>query len=125
MPVTYEIDSARRLVRTRCVGAVTVAEVLTHFDELERDPERPAQLDVILDLTGSTTLPESDQLRVVAARVGEVQAPRFGRVAIVADRDSMFGMARMFEVFAQAHFAESRVFRQVDEAERWLATKTD
>jgi hypothetical protein len=125
VPVTYEIDSERRLVRTRCAGAVTFAEVLAHFDELERDPARPEQLDVILDLTGSATLPESDQLRAVAARVGEVRLPRFERVAIVADRDSMFGMARMFEVFAEAHFGASRVFRQAEEAERWLAEAGD
>jgi hypothetical protein len=124
MPVTYEIDAQRPLVRTRCTGAVTVAEVLAHFDELERDPARPERLDVILDLTGSTTLPESDQLRAVAARVGAVRAPRFGRVAIVAARDSMFGMARMFEVFAEAHFGASKVVRTLAEAERWLAEAT-
>lgn len=125
MPVTYEIDGTRRLVRTRCFGAVTISEVLAHFDELERDPARPELLDVVLDLSGSTTLPGSDQLRVVAERVGEVRLTRFGRVAIVADRDSMFGMARMFEVFAEKHFGASRVFRQLDEAERWLADAGD
>ena len=121
MPVTYEIDRDRRLVRTRCAGAVTMAEVLGHFDELERDPARPERLDVLLDLTGSTTLPGSDQLRTVAARISAVRTPRFGRMAIVADRDSMFGMARMFGVFAEAYFTASKVFRDLPEAERWLS----
>jgi hypothetical protein len=29
-------------------------------------------------------------------------------------------MTRMFEVFAQEQFAETRAFRAADEAERWL-----
>jgi hypothetical protein len=121
MPVIYEIDSRQRLIRTRCVGSVTLQEVLDHFDALQRDPGCPEHLDVILDLSGQVTLPEADQLRVVAARIAEVREISFGRLAVVADRDSMFGMARMFEVFAEANFSASKVFRTPDEAERWLA----
>ena len=34
MPVTYEIHLRERLLRTRCVGEVTFAEVVAHFEEL-------------------------------------------------------------------------------------------
>jgi len=120
MPVIYEIDRERRLIRTRCVGAATLDEVLEHFDALQRDPDCPEHLDVILDLSGQVTLPEADQLRVVAARIAEVREISFGKLAVIADRDSMFGMARMFEVFAETHFTASRVFRDGNEAERWV-----
>jgi hypothetical protein len=123
MPVTYEIDRERRLIRTRCVGPVTLPEVLEHFDVLQRDPACPERLDVVLDLSEQVTLPEADQLRTVAARIAEVRNLRFGRLAIVVDRDSMFGMARMFEVFAEAQFAASKVFRSWDEAERWVVAQ--
>jgi hypothetical protein len=32
-------------------------------------------------------------------------------------------MARMFEVFAEAQFAASKVFRSWDEAERWVVAQ--
>jgi hypothetical protein len=123
MPVTYEFDRALALVRTRCTGDVTFAEVLEHFRELGRDASLPARLDVLLDLTGMRSIPESDQLRSVA---GEVERLRervgWGCCAIVASRDVLFGMSRMFQVFAEEHFAESNVFRGCEEAERWLAS---
>jgi hypothetical protein len=31
-------------------------------------------------------------------------------------------MIRMFLVFAEGHFADSRVFREREEAKRWLAS---
>lgn len=120
MPVTYEIDGQRRLIRTRCVGATTLEEVLAHFDTLQRDLRRPEHLDVILDLSAQISLPEADQLRVVAARITDVHDIKFGKLAVVVDRDSMFGMARMFEVFVESHFTASRVFRDGNEAERWV-----
>jgi hypothetical protein len=123
MPVTYEIDSQRRLIRTRCVGATTLEEVLEHFDTLQRDPRRPDHLDVILDLSAQVSLPEADQLRAVAARIMEVREISFGKLAVIVDRDSMFGMARMFEVFAETHFTASRVFRDGNEAERWVLSR--
>ncbi len=39
MPVTYAIDAQERVIRTWCVGRVTLAEVVGHFRELERDPD--------------------------------------------------------------------------------------
>ena len=35
---------------------------------------------------------------------GPVRAASFGGCAIIASRDALFGMARMFEVFAENYF---------------------
>ncbi len=48
MPVTYEIDRARQLIHTRCVGAVVLDEVRRHFADLTLDPQCPERLDVLL-----------------------------------------------------------------------------
>jgi hypothetical protein len=45
---------------------------------------------------------------------------QFDGCAIIASRDAVFGMARMFEVFAESYFRASRVFRTMDEGTRWL-----
>jgi len=122
MPITYEIDPARRLIRTTCFGNVRLPDVMAHFDALQKDPDRPDRLDVLLDLRDMTTPPEAPQLQAVADRVSLVEGLVFGACAIVTNKESMFGMARMFEVLARAHFAAIRTFRNVAEAEEWLET---
>jgi hypothetical protein len=69
------------------------------------------------------SVPESDQLRSVAREVGQLRhRVAWGSCAIVASRDVLFGMGRMFQVFAEQHFASSNIFRRIDEAERWLSS---
>jgi hypothetical protein len=124
VPVTYQVDRTFPLVRTRCTGDVTFAEVVSHFRELERDASLPARFDVLLDLTEMRSVPESDQLRSVAREIEHLQ-PRiqWGSCAIVASRDVLYGMSRILRAFAEAHFADSNVFRELEEAERWLASR--
>jgi hypothetical protein len=121
MTVTYRIDQAKRRIHTRCVGAVTLDEVLQHFADLVRDPDCPGRLDVLLDLSETASLPTSYQLTAVTTEVARVR-PRvqFDGCAIIATQDALFGMARMFEVFAENYFGATRVFRTMDEGTSWL-----
>ncbi len=126
MPVTYEIDAANGIVRTRCVGPVTLQEVLGHFRDLTRDPDCPRHLDVLLDLSQETSVPESEEMRIVADEIGRVrERVTFGTCAVVACRDALFGMLRMFQVFTEGLFSESWVFRSLPEAEAWLAERRE
>ena len=120
MPITYRIDPQRGRITTTCSGNVSLRDVMAHFDALQRDPERPGRLDVLLDLTTMAAPPEAPQIRAAADRVGLVEDLVFGACAIVADREAMFGMARMFEVHARGHFAALKTFRDRNEAEEWL-----
>jgi hypothetical protein len=120
MPVSYEIDHERSLIRTRCYGVTTLDEIAGHFDEL-RSQSLPEGLDVLLDLTGMANAPERDQLRSVAGEVKDLTPKlRWGAIAIVAPTDLLFGMSRMFGIFSEGHFANTGVFRTSAEAERWL-----
>lgn len=101
MPVIYTIDGANAIVRTRCIGHVTLPEVLDHFAALEKDPRCPRRLDVLLDLRSLTSLPTSDQLRAVSQEIDRIRGRvEFGACAIVADQDAVIGTAMVFEVFA-------------------------
>ena len=124
MPVTYLIDGAAGIIRTRCAGIVTFEEVAGHFRELAEDPGCPERLDVLLDLTAIESLPDPSQLRSVGVEIDRVrERVQFGSCAIVAGSDAMFGMMRMFEVFAANRFGAIRVSRALDEAESWLASR--
>jgi hypothetical protein len=122
MPVSYVIDKPGKFIQTRCFGNTTLEEVIGHFDELVQDPDCPDQLDVLLDLSESDSIPESDQLWTVSKKVGDtISRVRFGRCAIVAVQDVMFGMSRVFAAFTENYFTAVQVFRDKKEAQDWLA----
>lgn len=124
MPVTYSIDVGQKIIRTRLLGDVNLADVISHFQELWRDVQCPPQLDALLDLTETTSLPETGQLTAVTNEIRKIQAKvQFGACAIVANRDAIFGLARMFEIVAQPHFRAISVFRTIASAEAFLASQ--
>ena len=124
MPVTYVIDTEEKLIRTRCIGNVTLDEVIAHFRTLERDPVCPEILDVFLDLSETTSLPLSGQISAVAVEISRIKKKvRFDTCAVVANRDALFGMLRMFSVVAGPYFTAIHVFRVASEAEEWLASQ--
>ena len=121
MPVLYEIDVNRRLVRTTCAGSVTFDQVMAHFAALERDPRRTGEMDVVLDIRTITTTPETSQLRQVAERISPEQSTlKYGRLAIVAFTPEAIGVGRLFAQFNQGRFAATNVVGTLEEAERWL-----
>src|SRR5262245_32031546 len=124
MPVTYEIDTASRIIPTTCSGQVTIEEVIDHFRELGRDPDCPAHLDVLLDLSGETTIPKPAYLREMVSEIRKLKDKvTFGNCAVAARTDALFGMLRVFAVIAEEYFREICVFRSIGEAETWLASR--
>jgi hypothetical protein len=122
MSVTYAIDTNRALIRTRCSAKVTLPEVLAHFQSLSQDPDCPAHLDVLLDFREIEALPTSDQLRSVSEEIRRIRdRVQFGACAIVAGNDALFGTAMVFEVYAARVFRVTKVFREVADADIWLA----
>jgi len=122
MPVLYQIDKRNRVIRTKCVGNVTLEEVIQHFHTLEHDPDCPDRLDVLLDLRETTSIPADWQLRAVSEEIRRIRdRVSFGACAIVASSDVLFGTAKVFEVFAARGFRATRVVRGPSEAEAWLA----
>ena len=124
MPVRYRLNSESGSIHTRCVGDVTLEDVMGHFDELRRDPALPRRLDVLLDLGEMQSIPERDQLWSVAGALdGLASELEWGVCAIVASSDALFGMIRVFMVFAEEVFVRTQVFRTLAEAEAWLASQ--
>ena len=74
-----------------------------------------------LDLTEQTNLPTAQQIQAAASRIGMAKwMIDFRACAVVVNRDALFGMLRMFEVFAHPHFERLRVFRDATAARAWL-----
>jgi len=122
VPITYSIDIPTALITTRCFGQVTLAEVQEHFQELARVWPPVDRLDVLLDLRDQTSLPSLPELQQVATEI-EVQIGqhRFGRCAVITQREIIFGSMQMLEVLASRYFEAFRVFRTSPAAVVWLA----
>ena len=118
MPGAYIVDPARSLVLTRAWGILTGADMLNHARRLSADPRFQPQFSQLLDFRDITELP------ITAVEVREVAALNpFGpgaRRAIVVASDVAFGMARMYQILVEQSPQEFEVFRDIDEALRWL-----
>ena len=113
-------------LHTRCVGGVTLPEVTAHFRALAADPAIGGTLDVLLDFSELTAFPDSAQVSSIAFEIRDLLPEiAFRHCAVVAPRDITFGIGRMFEMLSERYFRSTMVFRRLDEAERWLASRGD
>ena len=122
MPVTYEIDPSRDLVRTLATGVVTYPDLEQHLAKEERDDA--VGLAEVMDARGATTDLTTDQVRDLVARTHAlVRKGRFGALAIVTDNDVAFGMARMYQLLCETTLpVRIEVFRDLEPALAWLRT---
>lgn len=124
MPIHYEIDRERGLIRTTCTGPVSLAEVLQHFYRLEAERDLPDPLDVLLDLSAVTSAPDGAQIQRVAAEIRRLLGKiSWGSCAIAAPSNLVFGVSRILEVRAEESFVATQVFRELAAAEAWLASE--
>jgi len=123
MSLSYVYDPESGILRTRCTGSVTLEETLAHFEQVMSDPGVPAGCKALLDVSRLEALPETRQLRSAADALDQLpKPPRSQPWAIVAGRDAVYGLSRMFQVFLEQAGIASRVFRTEEEAEHWLET---
>ena len=120
MPISYRVDPARRRVETTITEGYTLADVEAYMDALEADPAYAPDFDRLIDLTATQTLLAPEEVRSLADIVrGRPASPR-SRRALVAAGDAQFGVARMFELYAEGASVSYRAFRDRAAADGWL-----
>ncbi len=122
MPVSYRIDRERRIVFTEASGVVTDSELIEFQKQLRDDPEFEPDFHQLSDCRAI------DEVGVTSEGVQEAASRSpFGQGslrAIVVSSDVAFGMARMFENLRHEAQDEVRVFRNAQEARRWLGLES-
>jgi hypothetical protein len=119
MPIHYFRDQADNSLITTAEGAVTFEDINAHLDLEERngDLNRPE----LIDARNASTNITAEQVRHLAHRAAAMLSRvRLGPSALVTNDDVVFGMARMYSVFAEGAGAVVEVFRDIDAATRWL-----
>jgi hypothetical protein len=118
MPMSYEIDGERSLVRCRTWGRLTNEELRDHYREISADPHFDPSFRQLGDLRDvDLGLLDAGAVREVAA--SRVFAPGVRR-ALVAPTDHAYGLSRIFAAYADTGLQEVQVFRDMAAAERWL-----
>jgi len=124
MPIAYRIDNKRRLVLTRGWGVLTDADVLAHKKQLAKDPLFDPTMPELSDVRSVERLDVTTAgvKAMVAYDVTNADRVAGHRMALVVASDEVFGMARMYGTRREPLGPGVGVFRDIDEAERWLTT---
>jgi len=121
MRIVRETDAAARVVVLKVSGEVGDRELMEIPDELEQAPEVERDFSVLIDLS------HAEVRRVTSAGIQElvhrplVLSPE-SRRAFVVPSQLGFGLARMYELLSGETGGSIHVFRDYDDAERWVRT---
>jgi hypothetical protein len=124
MPITYERDDERRRIIVTTVGVVTVEEMLAVIDRQAR--EGTWRYGMLYDSRRVSTIASPADVRIGLRHVDTlvtVHGPR-GPVAFVTTVLAAYGMVRMYSTLAGQQHQTVEAFRDIGDAERWLAMHT-
>ncbi len=119
MPADYQIDLPQHLIRSRCWGELSDADITTQQEQLRNDPNFHSRLNQLVDAREITSVTVSMQ---TIRQIGQstLFAPESRRAYVVA-KDVMYGLVRMYELYQNLRGSQHiRAFRDHAEALRWL-----
>jgi hypothetical protein len=122
MPIEVRVDETRELVEMVFAGEVTDSEFVETIDHYLLEPYAAFPRG-LFDLSDVTVVGVSaDSVRHAARHATRHVDSRLeeGKLAIVAPRDVLFGLARMYSILRDDSPVEVRAFRNRNEAESWL-----
>jgi predicted component of type VI protein secretion system len=118
LPTSYVIDAKRRLVYSRAWGVFSAAEMDEHRRAVATDPAFDPSFAQLGDLREVVRFDiETAILRREATET--IFAPT-ARRALVASSDVGYGLSRVYGAHAELAQQSIRVFREIEDAERWL-----
>jgi hypothetical protein len=118
VPVSYQLEPVRRLVRSRAWGVLTDREIEAHYTRLVHDPGFESSFRQLCDMTEVTRIDATaEMLRRLAQQA--IFSPGTQR-AFVAVQDAHYGLTRMFQVFCELEGTRVEIFRDTADADAWL-----
>jgi hypothetical protein len=121
MPITYTISAEERLIKALAAGTIRADDLHGLIRSLLADPALVPGLRGLYDASDAEPDITVLQLAEVAGEVRELLNRGLGRIAIVAQSQTNYRVAKTFTVLAQAIGIDVDVFRTRPEAEAWLA----
>jgi len=124
MPITYERDDVRRRIIVTAAGAVAREEMLAIVDRQAR--EGTWRYGMLYDSRRLTSSGTPADVRVGLEHVATVSRTygERGPVAFVTTMPGAYDMIRLYSTLAGQRHQAVEVFRDVGDADRWLALHT-
>jgi hypothetical protein len=134
MPVSYRVEESTGFVLSRGSEVVKGDELSDHLSALVADPNVPRPLRDLHDLRSieQFDVEQKDIIELVATTEEHLDELGGARLAVIATSDHAYGMSRMMQLLtdvspaierirAQGGGGRMHVFRDIEEARRWLA----
>ena len=124
-PVSSSYDASIQASIKAVSGKLSVAEIITAFDQTLQQPSFKKNTHAIWNLTCADIhhLSESDMLEVIAHMVASSKKRGAAyKVAIVAPSDVNFGLSRMFEAHGSQLPIAISIFRSMEHARQWISS---
>ena len=119
MPFAYRIDPVQGLIEATYSGALTTDEMRVASDQIIHDPAFKPEFRSLVIYSGILLTPSLTDL--IKHKTWRQQVPRVRQMAIVAETELEYGVARMYELATNGVAAkEMRIFRNVKDARDWL-----
>ena len=122
MPLALEFDDPATF-RVCASGQVTFDEVQEFRARILADPRLCCGTRMLVDGRDVRGAPSALELRTIAADMRPMLEKGLGPIAIVTSSQMVYGVARMFATFAELVNANISPFRDMGDAERWLAAQ--
>ena len=124
MPIQLEFLHEGLGVIYRCEGALGLQHFVVANDRLLASPERIRKLKYVLADTASmeptiVSPSEMDSIVLQDRQIASYAAPGL-LVAVVAERNVVFALARMWEAFIEGIGWETKIFPSIIEAQEWV-----
>jgi hypothetical protein len=119
MPVAVSLAPPDLFV-VRATGDVPFHECQRAIDDVLAYSSDGGGRKILVDARGVASVPTTDELRVIARDMKLLVARGYGPIAFVTDRAFVYGVGRMFAVFAETFGMKMQAFLSVDDASHWL-----
>lgn len=123
MAITARFDTGSGLVTVTAEGEVNGAMIKEALQAVIEDQRFKRGSDMLWDFSGARGQdPTGEGIQDLVRFVGTIREKRGSgyRVALVAGGDLEYGFARMYEAYAEHLPFSLKVFRELDEARRWI-----
>ena len=125
MAITYSISREDRLINVFATGIIRADDLRGLISSLLADPNLGPGLRGLYDARYAEPDITIMQIAEVAGEVRQLQKRGLGRIAIVAQSQTTYRVAKTFSIIARAIGIDVDVFTEVDPAQAWLDERVD
>jgi hypothetical protein len=127
MSIEYDIIEEKRLVVAKGSGVVTGIDVINHLDRLAADDRYVAPMKKLIDYRSIESINISSEEAVTIALKKDTFSNKFSgeKCAFVSPEDLTYATSRVHQSLADNTCISTAVFKQIEEALKWLDVTLD